>query len=148
VKIGRLTQLPRNYFDVYGFYVFAIFFGFKMMKKRKIFSPYYDFKTFDYKNPYAKPVSSKESSSRGKKTSSSAGNRSLKIDDFDIRDRGDNVDCCESSMKSQDVGEDFSSYQELDRSSKACQASPMAPLAKRRPRRVSSQNFLHIMSKR
>lgn len=30
------------------------------MKKRKIFSPYYDFKTFQYKNPYLKTPNSKE----------------------------------------------------------------------------------------
>src|SRR5690349_20118829 len=103
------------------------------MKKRQIFSPYCDFKSFQYKNPYLKSPQSKSSSGGQNIASTEEKKRSgqslekapkhLNWEDlekkeiFDRKSCGDSVDL----RKQQESLEDLSDYRPLNSSNRSCQ---------------------------
>lgn len=127
------------------------------MKKRQIFSPYYDFKCFQYKNPYLKSPRksphSKELTSRGQKIataeeknvysrtgrsqSSEKIPRSLSLEAFDEKGFGDAA----VSEKQHESLEDFSKYQTLNSTNRSCQTVEVKMKRSPGPKRVSSQTF-------
>lgn len=115
------------------------------MKKRKIYSPYYDFKTFQYNNPYqtsptaGRPkkvataedkVASHGSSSDGKRSSSHENLETRR----DAQGSGDS-----QPKKLQHANDAVGDHKPV--SMKSCQTSP--PL-RRSPKRVPSQSFFSL----
>lgn len=140
------------------------------MKKRKIFSPYYDFKTFQYRNPYLKTPNSKENRDtlkiRGQKVKTASTNE--KISSFLGSPKKNSPLLKKRSLSWNNLGkeptfsglsgggdftqkelidqsgltslEDLSGYKQLNSSNKNTQTSFLTKI-KKDPQRVSSQNF-------
>lgn len=110
------------------------------MKQRKIFSPYYDFKSFQCQNPYVKSPK-KISSSRGAKTASaeSSAYQTNRKDAGLSHSSGD----VNKSFQEANVNEKKPEQLELFPTSKSCQTSPIVPRVSAK-KRIVSQNFFAL----
>ena len=143
------------------------------MKKRNIFSPYYDFKTFQYRNPYLKTPNSKENretiKNKGSKVKTASANetcstilgspktnssllkhRSLSWDNLGkvllfsgLSEGGDFTRKVFKDQSGLTSLEDLSAYKQLNSSNKYSQTSYNTK-NKKDPQRVSSQNFFPL----
>lgn len=119
------------------------------MKKRKIFSPYYDFKSFEYNNPYLtsptagrskKVGTAEDKATRRSHGNSSDGKRCSSHENLETQ-RVDHGSGDASTKKLQQSGKNTGDNKPLNDLSKFCQTSPTL---RRSPRRVPSQNFFAL----
>lgn len=122
---------------------------------RKIFSPYYDFKAFECRHPYAKAPNSKEKSSRGHKVTTAeekkARNALHSNEKRSVSESESKVKCFfergAGDFQDESV-EDLTDYQNLDQFNKSCQTPVVVKRRQSVPKRMSSQNFLQLVNKR
>lgn len=119
------------------------------MKKRKIFSPYYDFKSFQYNNPYLtsptagrpkKVATAEDKVTRHSHGNSSEGRRCSSHENLEAR-RVEQASGDASTKKLQQTGNDIGDNNATQELTKCCQTPPQL---KRSPRRVPSQNFFSL----